>query len=384
MLNRLLTPPSDSFFLFGPRGTGKTTWLRSEFSPHLYIDLLKPDFYFSLLENPARLEALVMAIQERKSRVVIDEIQRIPELLNQVHSLIEENPKRFQFALTGSSARKLKRSDANLLAGRALTRQFFPLSCLELGKKFNLDLALQYGTMPKISSLESEDEKMDYLNSYTQTYLKEEIQQEAFVRNLNSYHKFLKHLALMNGQVLNLSNLSREAGIKRAPLENYMSLLQDTLMGVCIEPLHLKAKVKEVSMPKFYYFDPGVIRALSGDLGSEVGAESGFLFETLLLNELRIYSSLQRQKIEINYWGTPGGNEVDFILSKAKTKVGIEVKHSKKWKNEFSKGLQELLDSGKIQKAFVVTTAPHPERYGDIVMVPFVRFCQDLHVGKVI
>lgn len=384
MVSRLLKPPVGSFFLLGPRGTGKSTWLRSEYKPDLYIDLLKPEPFLSFSDSPQRLEALILGLGKGKCRIVIDEIQRIPELLNQVHALIEEHPNQYQFALTGSSARKLKRNEANLLAGRAVVRQSFPFSCIELGKRFNLEQALLFGTMPKIYSLKSQDEKLDYLNAYTQTYLKEEIQQEAFVRNLSSYRKFLKHLALMNGQTLNLSNLSREAGIKRGPLENYMSLLEDTLMGVRVEPLHLQAKVKEVSTPKFYYFDPGIVRSLTGELGEKLDSDSGFLFETLVLNELRLFTNLVRQQIEINYWGTPSKNEVDFILTKGRTRIGIEVKYSKKWKPEFAKGLAELIHTKKIEKAYVISDAQQAEIHGDIVMLPFIEFCKKLHNGAVL
>jgi predicted AAA+ superfamily ATPase len=387
MYKRLLSiPPTESFFLFGPRGTGKSTWLKTIFKPDLYIDLLRSENYFELSNNPELLRAKALALIESKKqiKVVIDEIQRIPNLLNEVHALIEDHKGKFQFVLTGSSARKLKRKDSNLLAGRALSRYFFTLSEQELKKDFSLENSLKYGNLPKVQSLTTNEAKIDFLMAYTETYLKEEIQQEALVRNLTSYQKFLKHLSIMNGQVLNLSNISREAGIQRAPLENYMSILQDTLLGVLIEPLHLKAKVKEVSTPKFYFFDTGVARALSGQIEEDLDLNSGFLFETLILNELRIYKSLNKNNLEINYWATPQGSEVDFILSKGKKKIGIEVKYSKKWRPEFSNGLETLLTTKKIDAAYVVYIGNSKELHGKILLLPFSSFCEQLYNGKLI
>jgi len=384
MYRRQMEVPSESFFLFGPRGTGKTTWLRQVFNPKLYIDLLRSDDFFPLIENPGQLRNRVLSIKDEKAKVVIDEIQRCPELLNEVHALIEDFPQKFQFALTGSSARKLRKNQANLLAGRALTRYFFPLTFCEIGKEFDLDQALKFGTLPKTMNLESDSERRDYLLSYAQTYLREEIQQEALVRNLSSYNRFLKHLSLMNGQVLNLSNISRESGVKRAPLENYMSILEDTLMGVQIEPIHLRAKVKEVSTPKFYFFDCGIVRALSGEFDEGLGAKGGPLFETLVLNELRAYSSISKKYFDIHYWGTYSNNEVDFILTKGNKRVGVEVKYSKKWKSEFKSGLETLLEAKKISSAYVVFAGNQPEKHDSINFIPFGLFCEELNKGEII
>ncbi len=382
-IKRFFIEPNSSFFLFGPRGSGKSTWLREVFKPDLYIDLLRSDDFYELSENPGLIRNRVLAFS-KKTKIVIDEIQRCPQLLNEVHALIEDFPLQYTFALTGSSARKLKKNEANLLAGRALTRQFFPLTLKELDQNFDLETLLSYGSLPKIITANTDFEKNDYLMSYTQTYLREEIQQEALVRNLTSYVKFLKHLSLMNGQVLNLSNLSRESGIKRSPLENYMSILQDTLLGTIIEPIHLKAKIKEVSNPKFYFFDTGIVNALSGNLGEKLDSDSGTLFETLLLNEIRAYINNSRKNIEIYYWGTPSVNEVDFILTKGKSTIGIEVKYSKKWKPEFAKGLNVLLEAKKISTGYVVYAGAHVEIHGKITLLPIKKFSQMLNDNEII
>jgi uncharacterized protein len=384
MLERDLIIPKDHFFLFGPRGTGKTTWLKEIFKPDVYIDLLYSENFLEFSNDPSLLRARLTAKLSKKNKVVIDEIQRIPILLNEVHALIEQYPYKFQFALTGSSARKLRRSEANLLAGRALTRHMFPFTKNELKNRFHLEDILRFGSLPKLTSLVKDEDKIDFLYSYAQTYIKEEIQQEALIRNLPNYVRFLKHLSLYNGQVLNLSNISREASISRAPLENYMSILIDTLMGSTLEPIHLKAKVKEVSTPKFYFFDCGIIEALSGNLGEPISDRVGLLFETIVFNELKAYSEYSRKRFEIHFWSTPSGNEVDFICTKGKKRIGIEVKYSKKWKPEFSKGLRPLLDGKLINKAFVVMNLKSIEKHDDILALPFSVFSKLLYEGNII
>lgn len=385
MFERKIEIPSDHFFLFGPRATGKSTWLKNIFKPDIYIDLLRTEIYLELVQDPSLLRSRLEVLKSKeKIKVVIDEVQRIPLLLNEIHSLIEDFPNKFQFSLTGSSARKLRRNESNLLAGRSLTRKLFPLTFIETQKVFNLELALKYGMLPKIFSTKNSEDKEDLLRAYTDTYLKEEIQQEALVRKLPDYIKFLKHLALSNGNVLNLSNLSREAGISRVPLENYMSIITDTLIGVQVEPIHLKAKIKEVSRPKFYFFDCGVVESLNGLLGENLDSRAGNLFETLVLGELRAYSEYSKKHFEINYWGTPSENEVDFVCTKGKNCIAIEVKYSKKWKSEFSKGLQVLLAQKKIKKAIVVYAGQHIEAHGDILLYPFKDFCLALYKNEII
>ena len=233
--------------------------------------------------------------------------------------------------------------------------------------------------------LKTHSEKEDFLRSYSQSYLYEEIQQEALVRNLPNYIRFLKHLALNNGKVLNLTAISREAGISRAPLENYMSILMDTLMGTMLEPIHLRAKIKEVSNPKFYFFDCGIVEALSGTIGDPLSDNRlGTLFETLVLGELKAYASYSQKFFDINYWGTPSSNEVDFILTKGSRSVGIEVKSSKKWRSGFENGLSTLLEQEKIKKGIVVYRGTEIERHGNLDLIPFESFCKKLFAGEII
>jgi predicted AAA+ superfamily ATPase len=332
--------------------------------------------------NPEKLRAYVEALP-KNSKIVIDEIQRNPILLNEVHSLIFDFEDAYQFALTGSNTRKLKKQNVNLLAGRAITRQFFPLTSHELGDDFSIENILQYGSLPRAINLKKNVDKIDYLMSYVETYLREEIQQEAVVRNLQTYNRFLKHAAIMSGQVINLSNISREAAIPRATLDGYFSILKDTLLGDFVEPIHLKAKVKEVSTPKFYFFDCGVVRALRQELRHPLGSEKGFLLENLILNELKAFSSYQSLGWEIYYWGVPSGNEVDFVISHGKKNIGIEIKASKTWRKEYSQGLSTLLKAKKIHRAIGIYQGKEKLKQDGIEVFPIEKFLKVLWSGRV-
>lgn len=380
---RILLAPKQSFFLFGPRGTGKSTWLRDQFKPHLTIDLLRSDEFLGLSADPGLLRRRVASLPVH-SRVVIDEIQKLPVLLDEVHSLIFEYGNKFQFALTGSSARKLKQSNANMLAGRAVKREMFPLCAAEMGEHFSLDDALRVGTLPGLSGLESAAEKHDFLYSYVETYLREEITREAAVRNLQNYHRFLRHAAIMNAQVVNMSNISREAGVARSTVEGYFGIVVDTLLGSFVEPLHLRAKVKEVVSPKFYFFDCGVVRAIRGELGESPGDGLGYLIETFVLNELRAYSSYAAKNLSINYWGTPSGTEVDFIVSIGKSKLAIEVKSSRRWDSKFNKGLHSAAGSGQLDRLIGVYLGDARLRSEDVDVFPLGEFCAALFDGAIL
>ena len=358
-IKRLLSIPNQHFFLFGPRGCGKSSWLKDQFIPDLNIDLLKSVQFLELSARPEILSEKVAALPNG-GKIVIDEIQKLPIILDEVHSLIFEHRKKIQFALTGSSARKLKRSHANMLAGRAIKKEMFPFVSAELGDAFNVLDAITWGTLPALNQCENVQDKKDFLYTYVDTYLREEIQMDAAVRNLPTYNRFLKHAAIMNGQTLNLSNISREAGIPRSTLDGYFQILQDTLLGTFLEPIHLNAKIKEVSTPKFYFFDCGVVRALRHELDDELGQEKGFLLETLILNELRAYSSYFSKQLEIFYWATPSHAEVDFIVCKGKTKIAIEVKSSRTWKKEFNLGLHSAADSRKLDRLIGVYLGSDP------------------------
>lgn len=378
---RILNAPEKSFFLLGPRATGKSTWLREQVKPDFIIDLLRAKDFQKYSTNLNLLSEIIEGNPKFKI-IVIDEIQKLPELLDEVHSLIFNSDDKLQFILTGSSARRLKRKNVNLLAGRALVRYFHPYSIQEIEKKFKVDLALKYGMLPQIWNLDSEDEKKDYLISYVDTYLKEEIQHEAAVRSLPSYLLFLEHFALRNAQVINIQGLAGEIGIPRTTINGYLDILEQTLLGFKLAPIHLKAKVKEVATAKFYFFDTGVTRALAKQIDDEMGSEKGNLLETLVLHEIKTYSDYFLQRYEINFWGTPSENEVDFIVSKGKNRIGIEVKASKKWDKSFNAGLETLLSADKIKYAYGVYLGEERLKSSNINVFPLQKFIRFMHEGN--
>lgn len=380
---RLLKVPKHHFFLFGPRGTGKSTWLADEFKANLTIDLLKSEDYFALSAQPSILRSKVQALPAG-SRIVIDEVQKLPILLDEVHSLIFEFADRYQFALTGSSARKLKRSNANLLAGRAIKKEMFPFTSVEHGNTFSIQESLQWGSLPAVTLADDTQVKKDFLYTYVDTYLKEEISSEAAVRNLQNYYRFLRHAAVMNARVINMSNLSREAAIPRSTVDGYFEILVETLLGTFVEPIHLKAKIKEVVAPKFYFFDCGVVRAIRNELDEPLGEETGYFLETFVLNELKAYSSYSSSNFEIYFWGTPSHAEVDFIVCKGKKKWAIEIKSSKTWKREFNKGLHSAAESRKLDKLIGVYLGKDPQIVEDVEVLPIEIFCKKLFDGSLL
>jgi len=247
-INRLLCVPNRSFFLFGPTGVGKSTWLEKNMGDSLFFDLLDSSLYLELSQNPMNLEALAENIPEG-SWIVIDEIQKIPTLLDEVHRLMEK--KKWRFALCGSSARKLRRGGVNLLGGRAVTRNLDTFSYGELGEAFNLDFSLQWGLLPWVQ-LEKEN-AADILGSYVNTYIKEEIKEEGIIRRVPPFLRFLKIAGQLNGQLLNAQNISREAMVPRSSVDVYFSILEDTLLGHFLPAYRPGVKVREQTHPKFYW-----------------------------------------------------------------------------------------------------------------------------------
>lgn len=355
MYKRLLTPPKkQSFFLLGPRGTGKSTWLKEQFHADLVLDLLNSREFLAYKNNPHLLAEKVLALP-RGSKVIIDEIQKIPELLDIVHLIIFKEKKDYQFALTGSSARKLKRSNANMLAGRAINRNFFPLLVDELNsnQKINIEKMLQFGSLPEAITTDDIQEKIDYLSSYVETYLKQEIQQEALTRNLDQFMRFLKVSSITNAQITNWSNVARDTGIARSTVIGYYEILIDTLLGWVLPAYQAKAKIKEVSHPKFYWFDTGVVRVLQNVIQEPLDqTEKGILFETLVCNEVRALNSILGIGAELYYWRTESGNEVDLIIKRGKKVIGIEIKARTTWKESDHYGLKTLLQEKKISTGF--------------------------------
>ena len=382
MYTRCLPIPPRSFFLFGPRATGKTTWLRQVLPNAHWFDLLRTDVYLELARQPELFRARVEALP-KSSWVVVDEVQRMPNLLNEVQDLISRHGNSYRFALSGSSARKLKRMDSNLLAGRAFTRSFFPLTSEETGFKLDLDEALRFGRLPMV--VDEPGLAVETLDAYVTTYLREEILQEAQVRNLDSFSRFLEVAALMNGQIVNVSGVARDAAVARPTVEGYFDILVDTLIGVRLPAWRNRARVKEVARPKFYLFDPGVARALAGRHREPIDdVEKGFLLETLVLHELRAAMCFQQTGGELSFWRTPSGSEVDFIWQRGTRTVGIEVKASKRWKSEYGIHLKTLLVDKALTAAYAIYTGREEMRDGDIHILPAGVFFQRLAAGKIL
>ena len=341
-----------SFFLFGPRSTGKSHLIREQLQEQAFIlNLLHSDLFLRLSENPSELEALLQskAAQEKKW-IVIDEVQKIPELLNEVHRLIEE--RKLHFLLTGSSARKLKRGQANLLAGRAWTANLFPLCFAEI-PHFNLEHYLRFGGLPHVYTSKEPAEELD---AYVQTYLKEEILAEGLIRKIPPFSRFLRAAALSNGQQLNFTEIGSDCQVAPSTIREYYSILEDTLIGFLLEPWTASKKRKASSTAKFYFFDTGVTHTIAGtkelDRNSNLYGNS---FEQFIAMELRAYISYRRIKESLSFWRSTHGYEVDFLIG---NKIAIEVKASKKADIRACKGLQALQEEKVFKTFYFVSQDP--------------------------
>lgn len=349
MYSRIINPKKDSsFFIFGPRGTGKSTWIKSQLQNILYLDLLSTDLFSELVARPQRLEKMIPPNFE--GHIVLDEVQKIPELLNEVHRLIED--KKYRFVLTGSSARKLREKGVNLLAGRALTYTMHPLTLSELGNDFSLQRSVQFGQLP-LAYTQADPQK--YLASYVGTYLREEVLQEGLTRNLGAFAKFLEAASLSQGAVLNVSQVATDCGIERKVVENYFSILEDLLIAVRIPVFTKKAKRRMLNHSKFYYFDAGVFRAVRprGPLDEPESIE-GAVYETLLFQELRALNDYFDLGYQIFYWHTAKHEEVDFVLYGPKGIKAFEVKRSSQYRQDDLSGLKLFLSDYPQAKAFLV------------------------------
>lgn len=309
-LPRFLTLPRSSFFLFGPRGTGKTTWLRSVLPDALTVDLLKPDEYRRLSARPERL-AERLREAPAGSDVVVDEIQRVPELLNVVHALMESGAGH-RFVLTGSSARKLRRGGVNLLAGRAVMRSMHPFMAGEMGCRFDLDASLKLGTVPTVVS---SPDPPSALAAYAARYVEQEVRAEGLARDIGSFSRFLEAAAFSHAATLNVSEVARECETSRSTVAGYLELLEDLLLSFRLPVFTRRAKRRLVSHPRFFYFDCGVFRSLRPEGPLDRPAEiAGPALEGLVAQHLRAWIAYAGSDARLHYWRTRGGAEVDFVL----------------------------------------------------------------------
>lgn len=382
MYPRLAKPlKSNSFFLFGARGTGKSTLLSQFFSSDemLYIDLLNNEIVNRLMTNPEELSRILD--ESSKPWCVIDEVQKVPDLLNVVHRFIEK--KRIKFALTGSSARKLKRNNANMLGGRAFLYKLFPLTHIELGSDFNLDDTLNFGSLAKITEYSTHNERISFLKSYVETYLKEEILIEQLIRKLPPFRRFLEVAASNDTEIINYSNVARDVKSDPKNIANYYSILEDTLLGFFLEPFHTSVRKRQRQSPKFYWFDTGVRRALMGTIDYPVTRKSfeyGSLFESFIVNEIYRLLTYSEKSFKLSYIRVDDNEEIDLIIERPtlptylveikstnfvnENHIGVISKYSKDIKNS----IPLLLSTDEVAKKINGVTCLHwKDGIGEII-----------------
>jgi uncharacterized protein len=376
MIPRLFKPSqSNSFFLLGARGTGKSTLLKEVITPELEIDLLLPSHYDPLLRNPEELLAQIRALQNSTGWVVVDEVQKLPGLLDIVHHAIEKYGTKF--ALTGSSARKLRRGQANLLAGRAYMYHLFPLTHREIGTEFDLTDALSFGTLPKVHTLRDHEERNLFLEAYAHTYLREEIQIEQTVRLLPPFRKFLEIAAQMSGSIINFSRIAREVGVDSKTAQSYFQILEDTLLGFFLPAYHQSLRKTQLRAPRFFLFDNGVKRALEGSLKVTLLPSTsayGVAFEAFVINELIRLNAYLRRNFKFSFLATQSGGEVDVVIERPGQGVClVEIKSTTSLREEHVKSLLSYSTSFKNASCYCLSRDPTAKRFGPVLCLPWER-----------
>lgn len=378
MISRTLQlPKNNSFFVFGPRQTGKSTLIKDIFfqkNSALYYNLLLSKEYLRLSANPTLLREEVMSRKPEITHVIVDEIQRIPALLDEIHALME-GPRAPYFCLSGSSARKLKRAHANLLAGRAWTYHLYPLTYRELAENFSLEKALNLGTLPPVYLNPSETGAKRTLKSYVETYLKEEIKQEALVRNIGGFLRFLRLAADENGNMLNYSNIARETGTSYQTVKEYFQILEDTLVGFLLLPFSKSSRKRLVKHPKFYFFDLGVHRALTQKLSVplEKGtSDFGNAFEHFLILEIMRLADYGEKDYGFSFYHTESHAEVDLIVETPKgTTYAVEIKSSEHPDLSQLKGLRSFAEICPNATLICASLAPRRRVIQNITILPW-------------
>jgi uncharacterized protein len=375
--NRLLNielPPKRSAFLWGPRKTGKTHWVNRHFPDAILIDLLKTDLFADYASRPSLLRE---RYQGHKGLVVIDEIQMVPDLLNEIHWLIENSD--VSFLMTGSSARKLRRGHANLLAGRAWRYTMAPLTRDET-KGFDLEQIVISGLLPP--HFLSPDPIQD-LRSYMADYLKEEIAAEAVTQNIPAFAEFLRVAALTSGELLNYTNVGRDTGVSAKVVRNYFQILEDTLLGFRVPPWRKAINRRLIETEKFYLFDVGVSNYLARRAPKTGTPEFGHSFEHYILMELKAYQAYRNPELDIRYWRTSTGFEVDFILGDMD--AAIEVKGTRRVHSGHARGLKALLEEHSVKRAIIVSLEQQPKKLGlSLEVLPWQAFLEALWAGEIV
>jgi len=376
MIPRLIEPArTNSFFLFGARGTGKTTFLRDRFqqTKALWIDLLDPEQEDLYARRPVDLARQIAAKREQIEWVVIDEVQKVPSLLNVVHAQIESDGP--FFAMTGSSARKLKADSVNLLAGRAFVYSLFPFTHVELGADFQLDEALRFGTLPKLTDFAEAEEKNAYLRAYALTYLKEEVWTEHLVRRIDPFRSFLEIASQCNGEPVNYTNIARDVGVDHKTVASYFQILEDTLLGFLLEPFHRSVRKRQAKAPKFFLFDPGIKRALDRTLGVELRPRTyayGKAFEHFLVVEAMRLNVCRQKDYRFSYLRTKDGAEIDLIVERPGRPLALlEIKSSERVDERDTKPLERFLRDFPVAEAFCLSLDPRAKKIGAVHALPW-------------
>lgn len=376
MITRLLAPlKTKSFFLFGARGTGKSTFLRHFFASEraLWIDLLDPEEEDRFSRRPIELAERIGAAGAELQWVVVDEVQKVPKLLDVAHSQIEK--RRYKFALTGSSARKLKCPHTNLLAGRALVHELYPFTQVELGPAFDLDAALRFGTLPGLTACGSDDERKAFLRAYALTFLKEEIWGEHLIRNLDPFRRFLEVAAQCNGEIVNYTNVARDVGADVKTVQSYFQILEDTLVGVMLEPFHRSLRKRQSQAPKFYFFDSGVKRALNRTLNLDLQPgtyDYGRAFEHFIVLETLRSSAYRQNDFRCSYLRTKDGAEVDLIIERpGATTALIEIKSAERVDERDTRALERFARDLPGAEAFCLSRDPKAKKIGAVLALPW-------------
>lgn len=374
---RFFRPPPRSFFLFGPRGTGKTTWLRDRLPDALWVNLLQPDVYRRMAARPERLRELVLGAPERDA-VVIDEVQRVPELLNVVHDLMEGGPPR-RYVLTGSSARKLRRGGVDLLSGRAVVRTLHPFMGAEW-PGFTLERSLEVGLLPLVVASDAPE---DTLRAYATLYLEQEVKAEGLVRNVGQFARFLEAVSLSHAAVLNVSSVARDAQANRRTVAGFLEVLEDLLLCFRLPVFTRRAKRKTAAHPKLYLFDAGVFRSLRPrgplDRPEEIG---GAALEGLVAQHLRSWAAYSEADVDLFTWRTRAGLEVDFVLYGPDAFWAVEVQNSRQVRPKDLRGLRAFLEDYPESRALLLYRGSYRLRKGEILCVPVEEFLQELRPGR--
>jgi predicted AAA+ superfamily ATPase len=359
-----------SHFIFGPRQTGKTFLIQHTLKDVRVYDLLDTSVYLALSQNPGRI---AQEITSKDRIVVIDEIQRLTDLLNKVHRLIEERGVRF--LLTGSSARKLRRGGVNLLGGRARTKYLHPLTYIELGERFDLNRAMERGLLPSIYF--SDDARAD-LKAYAGSYLQQEIVAEGATRNIPAFSRFLRVAAFCNGTIVNFTKVANEAQVARTTVYEYFEILKDTLVLYELPAWRKTKKRKPLASSKYYFFDVGVVSSLQGREFRTGTPEFGEAFETYFMHELVSYSDYVSGE-SLSYWRSTTGFEVDFIIG---DHTAVEVKSKENISPQDIKSLQALAEEKKLKRYLCVSLEPRLRRFGGVTVLPFRKFLDALWSGE--